>query len=70
MKIQAARMAGRCRSGDDKAGTVTHALDTERSWAKSLCGKRTKSFWFTECDVTEINCPKCLKKMLEASSDV
>ena len=70
MKIEAARMAGRCRSGYDKGGTITHALDTEKSWIKSLCGKEPKSFWVTEeCCENEINCPKCLKKM-EASKNV
>jgi hypothetical protein len=58
-------LAGRCRSGSDQTGYITHAVAN----FVALCGKRPgkRSAGWSEYQDKEITCPKC--KQLAAELD-
>ena len=66
MKVHAARLAGRARTGSDSAGSVYHALPLGQYTA--VCGKTygRKSAGWSEYYGTTVTCPKCLRKMAKS----
>ncbi|NLF00442.1 MAG: hypothetical protein GX601_05620 [Anaerolineales bacterium] len=66
MDYRILRLAGRCRSGVDRAGVVFHAVP--KGSIVALCGRepgRRSAGWSTY-EGSEVTCPRCRRK-LEAS---
>lgn len=58
-------LAGRCRTGGDKVGQITHAVRRE----VAICGRkpRGKSAGWSEWISHELTCPKCMDKVKKMS---
>lgn len=57
MTARITHLIGRCRSGADSTGTVTHIVE---GW-RALCGKEPgpRSVGWSEYNDAELTCPKC-----------
>ena len=65
MQVHAARLAGRCRTGSDGAGSVHHALPVGE-WT-ALCGRtygKLSAGWSDYYGKT-VTCEACLRKMAQ-----
>ena len=63
MLYKVTHLSGRCRTGNDMVGQITHAV----SGGIAICGKKPKgksSGWSVWSD-HELTCPKCLSKIKE-----
>lgn len=58
-------LSGRCRTGSDKVGQITHAVSGE----VAICGRKPKgkSAGWSEWISHELTCPKCMDKVKKMS---
>lgn len=70
MKVHAARLAGRARTGSDSAGTVHHALPIGKYVA--VCGKTygRRSAGWSEYYGTVVTCSACLRKLAQMGESI
>ena len=61
MLYKVTHLSGRCRTGNDMVGQITHAVS---GWI-AICGKKPKgkSLGWSVWEDNELTCPKCLLKI-------
>jgi hypothetical protein len=62
-KMKAAAKAGKLANGLELGkGKIIHAVENTSYNSESICGTKPAIAW-SERELTEINCPKCIKQM-------
>jgi hypothetical protein len=62
----AKKMTGRCRSGGDYSGRISHAVPIGgHDWAKAVCGVKPgdRGNGWSEDKPKTLTCPKCLARL-------